>query len=339
MENEQGNTEMTEQPEQASQSSDAKGSSAGPQAYSVILLGLVSAVLTMPLFMLLYKYFPSLSIPVGDGEIRLDHIILFLVIFFLTYYLVKKVRMVVYIALVGGLLTLTVTNFAGWYTLDNLYHDYAEFLYNLSENSLEQKFFTEDGSEFSKEDELREAIDYQNPDLRNYAASIAIKHFDDKSYLSKNRKWVQFFSVFKEIYSQWKYVYDPINEDYYSRSSETLKQLEYDEYFKGDCDDYSIMMASCIKSIGGEVRLVRTVVDQNGKEIGHMYPEVKFGDTKDLETVVYLIKNVYFVEESSEKSIFYYQDKKGFIWLNFDYNDDYPGGRYQSEVRKSEVVI
>ncbi|MCG8576096.1 MAG: transglutaminase family protein [Flavobacteriales bacterium] len=306
--------------------------------YSVILLGVVSAILTMPLFMLLYKYFPTLSINLGDRILRLDHIILFLAIFFLTYYLVKKLRMVVYIALIAGLVALTITNFSGIYTLDNLYHDYSEFLYDLSQHSLRQKFSSQE-ADFKKEDELRAAIDYNNPDLRNYSASIAIKHFDDRAYLSKNRKWVQFFSVFKEVYSQWKYVYDPINEDYYSKSSETLSQLEYDEYFKGDCDDYSIMMASCIKAIGGEVRLVRTIVNQNGKEIGHMYPEVKFGDTKDLETVVYLIKNIYFPEESKEKSIFYFQDSKGFIWLNFDYNDAYPGGKYQSEVRESEIII
>ena len=237
-----------------------------------------------------------------------------------------------------GLVVLTITNFAGFYTLENLYHDYAQFLYDLSENSLEQKFLFEN-SKFRKEKELREAIDYTDPDLRNFASSAAVKYFDDEKHLSQNLKWVQFFSVFKEVYGRWKYVYDPISEDYYSKSSQTLKQLQYDEFFKGDCDDYSIMMASCIKSIGGEVKLVRTEIERDGKTIGHMYPEVKFGDSKDLETVVYLIKSVYFPEESEGKSIYYYQDSKGYIWLNFDYNDPYPGGRYQSDVRVSSVVV
>lgn len=305
---------------------------------SVIVLGLVSAVLTMPLFVLLYKYFPSMEIPLGDSSIRLDHILLFLVLFFVTYYLLKKLRVLIYFVLIGGLVVLTITNFSGIYTLENLYHDYAQFLYDLSENSLRQKFENKD-TYFKKEKELREAIDYKNPEVHNYAASIAIKNFQENAHLSKSRKWVQFFSVFKEVYGQWKYVYDPINEDYYSNASHTIDQLEYDDFFKGDCDDYSIMMAACIKSIGGEVRLVRTIVQQNGKEIGHMYPEVKFGDSKDLEVVVYLIKNVFFVEESKGKSIFYYKDHKGFVWLNFDYNDEYPGGRYMSEVRESEIVI
>jgi len=306
--------------------------------YLIVVLGFVSAILTMPLFMLLYKYFPEIKINLGETVVRLDHILLFLVIFFATYYLIRKFRTIVFIIVVSGLVVLTITNFSGVYTINNLYHDYAAFLYNLSENSLSQKFLQEDG-EFKREDELREAIDYSNPAVRNYSASIGVKHFDDKAYLSKNRRWVQFFSVFKEIYGHWKYVFDPIGEEYYSKASETLGQLNYDDNFKGDCDDYSIMMAACIKAIGGEVRLVRTIVERDGVKNGHMYPEVKFGDSKDLEIVVYLIKNVYFVDESKGKSIFYYEDKKGFIWLNFDYNDAYPGGKFQSDVRESEIII
>ncbi len=59
----------------------------------------------------------------------------------------------------------------------------------------------------------------------------------------------------------------------------------------------------------------------------------------DLENVVYLIKNVFFKEETKGKTIHYYQDPKGFIWLNFDYNDSYPGNRYQSDIRESEVEV
>lgn len=307
--------------------------------YGILVLGGVSAVITMPLFIFLYKFMPKLEFYLGDSLIKLDYIILFLAIFFLLYYLLKKFRIIVIGLVVTSLIVLTITNFAGTYTVGDLKEDYYSFLFRLSGDSFEQDF-VQGAGEFRKEKELRAAIDYTNPDLRNYAASIAIKYFDEQRHLSPKRKWVQFFSVFKEIYGQWKYVYDPANEDYYSKASETLGQLQYDEFFKGDCDDYSIMMAACIKAIGGEVRLVRTTVEQsNGDQIGHLYPEVKFGSEEDLETIVYLIKSVYFVEESKGNAINYYLDGKGFIWLNFDYNDRYPGGKYQSEVRDSEIII
>lgn len=335
---------MSESPRDTEDKNESIPSNANESApdkhtgYTIVILGLVSALLTMPLFMLLYKYFPPIEISISDHILRLDHILLFLAIFFATFFLLKKLRVVVYISLIAGLVLLTITNFAGIYTVDNLYHDYAQFLYDLSSNSLRQTFSSQD-TKFKREKELREAIDYTNKEVRNYAVSIAVKHFDDQAYLSTNKKWVQFFSVFKEVYGHWKYVFDPMGEEYYSKASETLGQLQYDDNFKGDCDDYSIMMAACIKAIGGEVKLIRTVVESNGARTGHMYPEVKFGDVKDLETVVYLIKNVFFIEESRGKSIFYYEDNKGFIWLNFDYNDAYPGGKFQSNVRESEILI
>lgn len=307
--------------------------------YAILVLGTVSAILTMPLFIFLYKYFPKIQFYIGDNLVKLDYIILFLSIFFLTYYLLRKFRMVVLWIVISGLVVMTVTNFANIYTFSDLKNDYYEFLFTISGSSYEEDFIVQ-GVAFKKETEIRNAIEYSNPDVRNYAASIGIKHFEDEAHFANNRKWVQFFSVFKEIYGQWKYVHDPANEDYYSSASQTLAQLKYDEYFKGDCDDYAIMMAACIKAIGGEVQLVRTTVEKSdGTRIGHLYPEVKFGNTEDLETIVYLIKNIFFQEESHGKPIHYFQDNKGFIWLNFDYNDAYPGGKYQSEIRESQIVI
>lgn len=308
-------------------------------AYHVILLGIVSAFLTIPMFLFLYKFFPSISFTVSGHLIRLDHIILFMAVFFILYFLLKKLRVLVYILVFSGMVVLTITNFSDVYTLENLYHDYSSFLYNISSNSLNQKFLKRE-LEFKQEDLIRDAINYKDPEVRNYAVNVANKYFVNERHLSKNQKWVHFFSIFKEINSKWDYIYDPLHEEYYASASETINQLSFDDRFKGDCDDHSILMAALIKAVGGEVRLVRTRVTMStGQEVGHLYPEVKFGDTKDLENVVYLIKNIYFKEETRGKNVFYYQDTKGFIWLNFDYNDAYPGSKYQSDIRLSEIEI
>ncbi len=309
------------------------------QESSIFIMGIIASILTIPMFIFLYKFFPQLEVTLFEKTIRLDHIILFLLIFFTIYYLLVKLRVIVYAMVVTGMIVLTITNFTDVYTLRNLYHDYSSFLYDLSQNSLKQKFSSRD-LKFKQEDRLRQAIDYNNPIVRNYAVNIANKNFEENRHLSKNLKWVHQFSIFKEIYERWNYVFDPLEENYYSYASETIKHIEFDGKFKGDCDDYSILMAACIKAVGGEVRLVRTKVKMSdGRTIGHLYPEVKIGNTKDLEVVVYLIKNVYFVEETIGKTIHYYQDTKGIIWLNFDYNDNYPGGKYQSEIRESEIIV
>lgn len=310
-----------------------------PNTYSVILVGLIAAFLTIPVFIFLYKYIPAIELELSNTIIRLDHIILFFILFFILYYLLKKLRVLVLIIVITGGIVLAGTNFMEIYTLKNLYHDYSAFLYDLSKNTIEKKFFDRE-IKFLKEDKLRAAIDYSNPMVRNYAVNIANKHFSDTRSLSPSLKWVHYFSIFKEVNSKWNYVFDPQNEDYYSKANETILQLDFDNTFKGDCDDHAILMAACIRAVGGEVRLIKTKVKlKDGRTVGHLYPEVKFGKIKDLETVVYLIKTIYFEKETSSKSINYHQDKEGFIWLNFDYNASYPGNQYQSDIRESELHV
>jgi len=308
-------------------------------AISIVILGVVSAFLTIPAFILLYKFFPSIEFTLNEKIIRVDHIILFMVLFFILFYLLKKLKLIVYVLVFGTVLAFTIANFSDYYTFSNLKHDYSSFLYDLSNNSLSQKFSFRE-SKYKQEDRLRASVDYKNTEVRNYAVNIANVNFEKEKHFSSNLKWVHYFSIFKTIHEKWNYVFDPLQEEYYSKASETLKLLDFDGQFKGDCDDHSIMMAACIKAVGGEVRLVRTTVTmKDGREIGHLYPEVKFGNAKDLENVVYLIKTIFFPKETKGKTIHYYQDPKGFIWLNFDYNDTYPGNKYQSDVRNSEIDI
>lgn len=308
-------------------------------AISIVILGVVAAFLTIPAFIFLYKFFPSVEFTLNEKIIRLDHIILFMALFFILYYLLKKLKIIVYILVFGGVFTFTIANFTDFYTFSNLKHDYSSFLYDLSNNSISQNFLNRE-LKFRQEDRLRGSIDYKDVEVRNYAVNIANSNFEKERHFSSKLKWVHYFSIFKTINANWNYVFDPLQEEYYSKASETLKQLEFDGQFKGDCDDHSIMMAACIKAVGGEVRLVRTTVTtKDGREVGHLYPEVKFGDSKDIENVVYLIKTIYFPKETKGKTIHYYQDPKGFIWLNFDYNDKYPGNKYQSDVRNSEIEL
>ena len=241
----------------------------------------------------------------------------------------------------GGLVWLTIESVNERYSIKNLYFDYQTMMYSLNNGAVKIQFL-EENKKFTNEDRIRLAIDYNDPVVRNYAVQIATAHFSEyaDSKLGPDRKVIQGFSVFKELRHRWVYVHDPQFEDYYAKASETVKHVKEDGKFKGDCDDYSILMAACIKAIGGQVRLVRTKVEQpDGTTIGHIYPEVYIGDVKDLESATYLIQEKFFEKWSSNKEIYYYLEENGDVWLNFDYNDNYPGGRYQSDVRTSVIKI
>ena len=128
---------------------------------------------------------------------------------------------------------------------------------------------------------------------------------------------IQCFAVFKEINSRWNYVSDPKDGDYIATASESL------QFLSGDCDDHSILMAACVRAIGGTPRLIHTK--------GHIYPEILIGSMNDLETVNFLIKNKLFPKESHGKQLHYHIDERNQIWLNLDYTAKYPGGPFMSE--------
>lgn len=302
---------------------------------SIVLIGLISVVLTIPVYVFFYRFVP----PIFVGHTRIDQVLTFIPIFVVVFYLTYKIRpWLIYSILLGSFL-LIVTGLMGIYGFRDLYGDYKMAVYNMGQD-LKQTYFEKEGEEiFPNAPRFREAIDFDNRQVRDYAVNTAVKHFDQYSNATYNRKVIQYFSIFKEIRAKWRYVFDPQDNEFYAKTSETIKLLQADDKFKGDCDDYSILMAGCIKAIGGKVRLVRTRVKSQGKFVGHVYPEVMVGNVKDLENINYLVHEVLFEAENKGQPIYFCKDADGSIWLNFDYSDFYPGSPYASKTRIATLEI
>lgn len=302
-----------------------------------LLAFVLSFFFTLPLFMLIYPLVPIIDLQLG--ALRLDQLLLFATLFFLLYFLIYRLKQYyryVFLSLLGAI---ALAHFTGVYKVQRFSSDYQSLLVNLEKVSESSQFVNKE-EPFTREELLRDAIDYNNPELIDFARNIATKHFLDYKALSKDSRWLQYFSVFKEIESKWIYMYDPLDEEFFSKASATAKQLQFNDKLKGDCDDYSIIIAACIRAIGGEVRLIRTnVVLDDGRKVGHLYPEVKIGDKKDLENIAYLLRNLLFPKQIKNRPLHYFIDNKGMVWLNFDYNDHFPGGRYQSNIRVSELKV
>ena len=305
---------------------------------SGLLISILSMLISLPIFVSLYNEIPIIKIPIGQG-LRIDHVLLFGGLFIIFYLIIQSFYKASYFLLGIGVLGLSISSLLGSYNFNHLYYDYSSFVYNLKEKTTPFQF-EEKKNTFSREALIVYAIDYNSPKTREVASNWAIKNFAAYKRVMPSLKTNQALSIFKEVRNRWNYVYDPHGEDLYVKTSNTLKLLEQDGKLKGDCDDYSITMAGLIKAIGGEVQLVRTIITNPDSTLtGHLYPEVKIGKKKDLETIAYLIKNELFVDESKNKAIYFYQDKEGYIWLNFDYFDKYPGGKYPSNVRVSVLKI
>lgn len=278
--------------------------------------GFFSLLITIPLFIIIYRYVPDIKLNIG-GSFRIDHILTFLFIFILFFVIIRLIsKYVLYSLLVGFLLFIAVNQLFGSFGFKDLLSDYKDLITYFEDNPVNIPFLVDEKMTIRNSAEIAKAIDYSNNELRSFAVASSIVYFNQPSLVNEYGQLIRYFSVFK-IINRWNYVNDPKGEDYYAKASETIK------FMAGDCDDYAIVAAALIKSIGGEVRLIHTK--------SHLFPEIKVGTTQDLPKVIQLIKSELFYKESLGKKVYYHLDDEGNVWLNFDYTGSYPGAKFMNE--------
>lgn len=301
---------------------------------SFILFGFVSFIICFPIFIIFFPYLPEWKI----GAYRFDHVFFFLGLFVFVFYIVRQLRLLLYILLGAGLIVLTYTSLTGKYNFQDLKNDYGVFISYLKTGKVKVGFL-EKGKTGGNRERLIKAIDYNSEKVISYSRKIAIINFKDAYHLYP-RKYVQAFSIFKEVREKWQYVHDPKYHEYYQKASLTVDQVNDDGFYKGDCDDYSIFMAAMLKAIGCEVRLVTTESYNEDRQemVGHIFPEVMVGKIENLDQLDNVLRKHLFPKYLVYDELSFVEEN-GNIWLNFDYNDQYPGGKYQSPKRLEVINI
>lgn len=277
-----------------------------------VIIFVLNILIAVPVFIIIHQ---NLFNP--NWIFNLDRVVLFILIVVIIQLILRFLRTIILICIALYVLVLFYGSVIGNYGFNSVYEDYNSMMYTMSDNPFPQDIIIAKLLPFPNKSKIINAIEYQNPKIRNFAIMATSKYFKDVRGYSDYRTIIQCFAVFKEINRRWNYVSDPKEGDYIASATESLL------YFSGDCDDHSILMAASIKAIGGTPRLIHTK--------GHIYPEILIGSNIDLEKVNYLIKNILFVNESNEKQLHYHIDERGQVWLNLDYTATYPGGPFLSE--------
>ena len=169
---------------------------------------------------------------------------------------------------------------------------------------------------------IQQKVDYTDSTVRDFAVRHSLIYFDN--YYPKYRQICRQFSLIKYIKMNYRYVADPSAFDYFAPPQESLQLMA------GDCDDYSIMMASVLQAIGAKVRIIWAPK--------HVYPELYCGNKATFEKYVNAIYT-FFEQEIGDKQIYYRIDKNDDYWLNIDYTDVYPGSMYYSDEVLSIIYI
>ena len=154
--------------------------------------------------------------------------------------------------------------------------------------------------------ELIVACDYDNSTVRNTAVLLG-------GFAPGEFNLGQVCEIFDYGYNNWKYVNDPVTEEYFSKASETLKNG-----LNGDCDDFAILLCSMILAIGGEAR-INFAYDATS---GHAFTEVNIGKTNQSEVQRYMSARY------NNAQLWHRKDNQGNIWMNLDWQAGSPGGKY-----------
>lgn len=278
-----------------------------------ILIGIFSIVLALPVFIIAHKKLPD-----PDWSFSFDRILLFIGIVILLLMVLKLFRAIVIIGFIVAFAWLGWGTWQGGYGFADIYRDYRAMLFAMHSDPNPERLIFTNGQSFPYSAELQQAIEKDHPAVRQFALAATNDFFkEEQNKYPEYRRLIQCFAIFKKINSSWNYVEDPQSKEYFARASESAKALA------GDCDDYSILMASCLQSIGATVRFVHTT--------DHIYPEVLVDDKSTLEQMNYAIKKKLFVAESAGQPINFHEDDQGRIWLNLDYTAKYPGGPFMNE--------
>lgn len=277
-----------------------------------VIVFVLNVLIAIPLFIIAHQ---NLKDP--DWPFFLDRIVIAMIILAVIQLVLRLIRTILIIGIGIYLTVLLFGTVFGGYGFLNVFQDYGYMIYSMSYNPNPQDLFVSKLLPFPNKNKTLQAVEFDHPKVRNFALYATTKHFKDVEGQKEHRKMIQCFAVFKEIRNRWNYVNDPKGQEYIAHASESLL------HFSGDCDDHAILMAACIRAIGGTPRLIHTG--------GHIYPEMLIGKKGDLEAANYLIKEVLFIEESRNKEIHYHIDERDQIWLNLDYTARYPGGPFMSE--------
>lgn len=163
---------------------------------------------------------------------------------------------------------------------------------------------------------LEDACDFNLPYTKKFANELAAKSPGPFNM-------GQVCEIFDYCYNKWRYVNDPADIEYVARASESIAAS-----LTGDCDDFAVLMASCILAVGGRP-CINTGFNATG---GHAFTEVdiaNFDQNQVLNTIRSHFK-AYTINDLATRR------DGDHLWLNLDWFASYPGGRYYDCSRSRE---
>ncbi len=179
--------------------------------------------------------------------------------------------------------------------------------------------------------EINLKINVGNPIVKDKARDLILEYPGDGTIN-------QICSIYEYMVGNWSYARDAWRIEEFQYSNKSLEYGKGKYSGQGDCDDFAILLAALIESVGGTPRIIFAY----GPTGGHAYTEVflgkYIGEDSDVGCMLRWLRSRYRVEEINTHSDL----KTGEVWLNLDWWKEpggakYPGGRFFSAIKQSLV--
>lgn len=281
-----------------------------------LIAEITGLLLILPLAPFICRFIP----PVFLGDWNIDLLIAVLLAILIVRLLLWMIKPVIIPAFILVAIILVYSEFTSKYTFNNIAKSYKTLItqnWGIREqkqiDDLSFNPYIFENIEARTSRMVSQKVQYKDSLVRNFSVQHSLDYFND--YFFKYKDIARYLSLFKYINNNFKYVSDVNRDEYYATPKETILNG-----MGGDCDDHSILMASCLMSIGATCRLV--VIE------GHMYPELYVGNETDFDIMQQAIVQLF---ENEKIDKIYYHENNGKYWINLDYSGHYPGAPYLND--------
>lgn len=177
---------------------------------------------------------------------------------------------------------------------------------------------------------LTARVEPENAAVRHEAVVLAARYSGDHSIDQISSIYGYLKGGAGEIRG-WSYVPDPRGVDYFMYANETLSIGEDAGCAgAGDCDDFAILMAALVESVGGTTRII---LAHNSSTGGHAYAEVYLGRINATDSQVEQIIDWLRQKYETDRIYTHIDTDTKDVWLNLDWGADgtgnaHPGGPF-----------
>jgi len=182
-------------------------------------------------------------------------------------------------------------------------------------------------------EEINLKLNIPNPTVEDKGSNLVLDYPGDRTI-------GQICSIYNYMVGNWSYKADTRGIEVFQYSNKSLENGEGRYSGQGDCDDFSILMASLIESIGGTSRIVLAY----GPNGGHAYTEVYLGKVggseSDAQRMIAWLRKNYNVKEINTHTDLKTDD----VWLNLDWwrepgGAKHPGGPFFKAASQTPIPI